>query len=68
MPADSRKRWKQVRTNKEEEMSDTEFLIQYLDIINSQIKQTEEQLKGARLHRRHIISIMRKLRKNKKMI
>ena len=48
---------------KKEERSDTEFLIQYLNILNSQIKQTEQQLKGARLHCKHVISIMRKLRR-----
>ena len=52
------------RTKKEKEMSDISFLMGYLEILNVQIEQTQIQLTGARLHRNHVVSIIKKLKKS----
>lgn len=63
-PENKIKKMIEERTKKEEEMTDMAFLIGYLDILNVQIKQTQVQLTGARLHRKHVVSIIKKLKKN----
>lgn len=50
---------------KKEEMSDLQFIVKYVNFMNEQIKQMELELTAAKLNRKHIISIKKKLRKKK---
>ena len=60
-PANKTKR--KIETKKEfVKVSDVIFLEKYLGIINSQIKQMEQELTSARLSRNHIQSILEKIK------